>query len=318
LVANSRRTITFDDAQQAIERLQQALDRDPNFAEALAMMAGLQAFHLADTPPERVVEIREQAQQHAKRAVGLRPESCLVRVLVAFALDQLGDWAGAEREYRAALDLGCPRANLPYAQHHLAVGNFKEARRNLEAVVARDRIHPNALAFLLASHGLLGETDREAQVLDRGNALYGDGDAWWGPFHEAFFRMARTHTVDPSLARQLPSGQDWNVYLDSPRDGAAEVAKLSKTKAFERNYLKINLAYLAAFFDDDQLAMELFTAGLPNTGGIAWFMWMPLFHDMRQRPEFVQWLRDRGFVAYWDEFGWPSICRRVGENIACD
>ena len=147
--------------------------------------------------------------------------------------------------------------------------------------------------------------------------MYGDGDAWWGPFHEAYFRMARTHTVDAWFAKNLLNGQDLNVYLNSPRDGAAQVAKLSKNEAFDRNYLKINLAYLAAFFDDDKLAMELFTAGLPNTGGSAWFMWMPLFHDMRQRPEFVQWLRDRGFVAYWDEFGWPSICNRVGETITC-
>jgi hypothetical protein len=50
----------------------------------------------------------------------------------------------------------------------------------------------------------------------------------------------------------------------------------------------------------------------------AWFIWMPLLHETRQHPDFERLLVDLGLVEYWDEFGWPSICRRVDDQIECD
>jgi hypothetical protein len=46
---------------------------------------------------------------------------------------------------------------------------------------------------------------------------------------------------------------------------------------------------------------------------------MPLLDEVRRRPDFGQFLRDVGLVDYWDEFGWPSICRRrAGDFIECE
>jgi hypothetical protein len=233
----------------------------------------------------------------------------------AQVLDTSGDWVEAEREFRIALERAGRSGDLGYVFHILAVGDFEKGRSILEAILERDPIHPAALAYLVASHGLLGETAQEEEVFARGNALH--GDAWFGGLHEAYFMLARTRTLDASLARHV--GRDFSPYLDSPRAGLAEVARLAQTEGFfDTNAGKINLALWAAFFGDDDLAMQLLAAAYEHTAMNAWFIWMPLLHETRQHPEFERLLSDLGLVEYWDEFGWPSICRRVADRIQCD
>jgi TolB-like protein/DNA-binding winged helix-turn-helix (wHTH) protein len=316
LAATTREVMTAGDQTRAIELLDEALKIDPDFAEAWAAKAGSQAEFLAFSPPAQAAELGAAARRGAKRAVDLRPESIFVRAINALVLDRLGDWVEAEREYRAAFDLGGRRGNRAYVLHNVSVGYFEEARRNVEAMLERAPIDPVGLAYLLAIHGLLGETDQEEEIFARGNALH--GDAWFGGLHEFYLRLGRTRTVDASLPKR-PASHDLSVYLDSPGEGVAEIARLAQTEgSFETNVGKIHLALWAAFFGDDDLAMQLLAAAFEHTGMNTWFIWMPLFHETRQHPDFERLLLDLGLVEYWDEFGWPSICRRIDDRIECD
>ena len=43
------------------------------------------------------------------------------------------------------------------------------------------------------------------------------------------------------------------------------------------------------------------------------------FAAMRRLPEFKTYLRKIGMVDYWQEYGWPDICRPLGDNdFECD
>jgi len=47
--------------------------------------------------------------------------------------------------------------------------------------------------------------------------------------------------------------------------------------------------------------------------------WLPRAAVFRQRPEALQLFRDLGLPAYWDLYGWPSVCRRTDvNNFVCD
>jgi hypothetical protein len=40
---------------------------------------------------------------------------------------------------------------------------------------------------------------------------------------------------------------------------------------------------------------------------------------MRKLPRFKEFVRQSGLVDYWREYGWPDMCRRLGENdFECD
>jgi hypothetical protein len=48
-------------------------------------------------------------------------------------------------------------------------------------------------------------------------------------------------------------------------------------------------------------------------------IWRPVYRDMRKLPRFKEFVRQIGLVDYWREYGWPDMCRRLGENdFECD
>jgi hypothetical protein len=39
--------------------------------------------------------------------------------------------------------------------------------------------------------------------------------------------------------------------------------------------------------------------------------------ELRRHPRFAEVIRAIGLDRYWDYFGWPEMCRRVSDEIAC-
>ena len=39
--------------------------------------------------------------------------------------------------------------------------------------------------------------------------------------------------------------------------------------------------------------------------------------ELRRHPRFAEVVRAIGLDRYWDYFGWPAMCRRDGDAIAC-
>ncbi len=53
---------------------------------------------------------------------------------------------------------------------------------------------------------------------------------------------------------------------------------------------------------------------MTEQGGQAAYLWLPQLKEMRQLPEFKALLRDIGIVAHWQQYGWPDICRPLGND----
>lgn len=49
------------------------------------------------------------------------------------------------------------------------------------------------------------------------------------------------------------------------------------------------------------------------------YLWLPQFKQVRRLPEFKTLLREIGIAAYWQEYGWPAVCRPLpGDDFECD
>ena len=56
-----------------------------------------------------------------------------------------------------------------------------------------------------------------------------------------------------------------------------------------------------------------------SSPGQIYALWRPVYRDMRKLPRFKEFARQIGLVDYWKQYGWPDICRPVGENdFECD
>jgi hypothetical protein len=103
--------------------------------------------------------------------------------------------------------------------------------------------------------------------------------------------------------------------LDTP---AAATAELRAVFAGNAAVDRLVVALLAAYLGDQQLALDALRDDvlLPTH---AHHIWRPIFRELRQREDFKGLLRDEGFVAYWQEFGWPDLCRPAGsDDFVCD
>ncbi len=43
-------------------------------------------------------------------------------------------------------------------------------------------------------------------------------------------------------------------------------------------------------------------------------MWTPKLKHFRHSEAFRQRVRDTGVLGYWQEHGWPDLCRPLGED----
>ncbi|HJR06835.1 MAG TPA: protein kinase [Pyrinomonadaceae bacterium] len=135
-----------DDMQRAIDYLEQAVDKDPSFAKAYAGLAD--CYTLRDNVAygtSGVKEAMNKAGYNARKAVEAGdslPESHTSLGMVKLRYEW--DWAGAEREFRRAIELNPDYAPAHYWYSNLlaAMRRFDESIREADAAKSLDPYSP--------------------------------------------------------------------------------------------------------------------------------------------------------------------------------
>lgn len=121
---------------KAIEHLQQAVDKDGNFAIAQALLAD--CYHISSgilrSNPEQAATDRQRAETAAMKAIALDETLAEAHTVMAGILANRGDGDGASKEYRRALLL-----NPSYATAHVRYAHFLFARLDLDGAVRETR-----------------------------------------------------------------------------------------------------------------------------------------------------------------------------------
>jgi TolB-like protein/DNA-binding winged helix-turn-helix (wHTH) protein/Tfp pilus assembly protein PilF len=130
---------TLDDTNRSIAFYQQAIQADPEYAEAYAAMGD--AYVLLSSYGNSPTESLEKAEAAAQRALQLGGGMAEAHtVLGAVKTDRDWDWAAAEVEYRHALELNpsYPTARHWYSLHLSRVGKMQEAEVEIQRARALD------------------------------------------------------------------------------------------------------------------------------------------------------------------------------------
>ncbi|HEY6618335.1 MAG TPA: TIR domain-containing protein [Steroidobacteraceae bacterium] len=157
---------------EGVVLFQQALDHDPAFADAAAMLARTymaQVFAGYLAPVAGV----EQARRTASAALKLDPTNVLAHVTMAQIHEVYDwDWAGAQRELQHAATLAPSDADVLGGEAELseALGRWDDALRQIKAALAKDPINPSTLSELFGiqwSRGHFPEAEAaERRVMD--------------------------------------------------------------------------------------------------------------------------------------------------------
>ena len=180
---------TRESIYKALDQFNQAVAKDPNYAQAYAGLAYAYVL-LFDrgwiSPDEASPKIRSAAQ----RAIELDPTLAEPHAALA-ALKELADWdwAGAEAEYRKAIGLNPNDATSHhwYALLLQNLGRFKEALAEIEKALALDpaspQINANHAEILIDMHrydDALAELNRLIAANPEFPVYYGTrGNLYW-------------------------------------------------------------------------------------------------------------------------------------------
>ena len=75
----------------------------------------------------------------------------------------------------------------------------------------------------------------------------------------------------------------------------------------------------AVYFGDFDFAMDAIEKGNETDSGFFRVLWCPAMQKTRQTTRFKEFAREVGLVDYWKEYGWPDLCRPVGDDdFVCD
>jgi len=130
---------TLEGLQQSIDFFNQAIEKDPRYALAYAGLADAYAL-LADFNVLPTREVTPKIQSAAAKALDLDNTLAEAHTSLAWANFHVWDWAGADREFKRALELN-PRyatAHLWYGEYLWALGRFDDAQAEINRALEQN------------------------------------------------------------------------------------------------------------------------------------------------------------------------------------
>jgi hypothetical protein len=129
---------------------------------------------------------------------------------------------------------------------------------------------------------------------------------------------------EPAGASEIPISGPINptmlANLDDRQAALNELRRLSADavdSALPTN--RRDIAIWAAHFGDPDLALDMIRSAILDQPGQAVYLWLPQFRAMRRQQGFKKLMREIGIVAYWKQYGFPTICKPAqDDDFECD
>ncbi len=300
---------------QSIPFFERATRLDPNYAAAWAQL-GLRtsATQWDANNPEEASEARERGYGFVLKAVELDSESAQSHSMLGTMLLGRWDWIGSEEAHAKALSLLADRSNLTqYGNMLMRAGRTAEAAIQLDAAQAVEplggqptfrRLHVSLAQGRFAEAREMAEwssapENRLAIELNEGDSV---------EIKAALSAMPQTTISTTVLYSPVLSN------FDTPEMVLSTLRSVYANESAEWPGKLHDIALLAAYFDDPDLAFETIAGEVRSTNVRRQALWYPIMSEMRQLPEFKELVTDLNLVEYWRAYGWADACRPLGDD----
>jgi len=292
---------------RAKEYFEKAIEKDPSYAPAYGSLALLyMGMRGSSTRDPR--DIRLQARQWAEKALMLDDTLAEAHSALARAAQQEWDWAGAEREYRRAIEFNpsYPVAHIWYAQYLWAMQRSEEAVAQAKRAQQLDPVSPYVNTWAGAAYFYAGRADEGMASMQKALELdpnFSDASLVLaraylaqGMYQQAISELEKVRMLNGK--ESLVLGALAHVYA---RAGQREEAlkllgELKRIEAEERGFVPpfgIIWAY-AGLGDKEQAFAWLERAYEERADRIVWLNSDPLLEPLRSDPRFLDLVRRVG------------------------
>ena len=305
----------------AIAHLQAAVMRAPEFGAGWASLSLAHETAVWYTTREQRAMLGDAMANMlvaAERAAALDPDAALTLHAEANVARGEARYAKAEQLYKRAIqaDPTYPDVREDYAELLNNVGRHEDS-----LVAARELVELEPfVAIFLWRIGMVGaSTGRRAlvdEVRDRIRkvdpafrwGVLGDfyQEYWQGRIEPARSALAEAMRFSPEVSAQHEELFRWAEREPGIDDAAA------RRIVWERPEYVIYAAHRGdadlffAFFESEERSLWRYTLYL--------YLARPIARPMLADPRAKEMLTRCGFVAYWREKGWPSLCRPLGDD----
>lgn len=308
------------DYEKAWALSKEAIALDPQYYDALFIHASVNAI-LVGMP-----EIGMTSQQHyrlameiTERMIQLQPNSPEGYILKASVHSSSREWGKAAEEIERVRELGTPLADMRFlVSVLLSLGDFEAATDILEANLRTEPINLYARGFLLVAHELTGNRLHSRQEYELGEELT---SVWWGDSANIFLALGRDEPVQDidqiqRISEKLRTSlRNMNEdRLDLVRADLRQYAGSEARKPSESLYYSA----IAAHLDEKELALVLMKDALESAWLSFYWLWLPVFDEVRQQEGFIALLQESGIPDHWDRHGWPAMCQPQDSTISCN
>lgn len=320
------------DIDQAIDDLEFAVERDPDFAEAWAFLAA--SYWLVGNTGYATNRVRSQtvtlAGPAVDRALALKPDIAIGLALKGRLIID-SDAPGRVAEGIALMERAVAQPapdttpklwlsliwmELGYLDRALPL---QQSAHRLDPLVG---INSGALGLTLAHQG-----QAAAGIELTLEAVERDGLPVWhnmiavDRFH-AGDRLGAAKLIEasvPLFSDRFSAERELAIGLaETLRDPTIEQAYLNRTSDGIRDSYALSASLM---FDGGASAFALLEQGRANAWVIINSAWLPSMRWLREDPRHFALMQRRGRVEYWESHGWPRGCVPVdgpqGRHLSC-
>lgn len=293
-----------DGWKKAAQSFQKAIDRDANYASAYAGLAEAYSLlgYFVDIIPK---EGYEKGQAAAERALALDNASAEAHTAMGFVNWMRRDFAGAEREYRKAIDLNpnLAVAHKHYSEFLASVGRFSEAEEQVRRAQDLDPLS-------LQTNSWLGDLYFYQREYDRAIAQHKKVLEIVPEYADAHQSLADDYFAKGMCREGLREGgeyirimgfpeieeQSHKTYATSGCNGVyRERIKKQSDPADMVNYFPYQVAQDYARLGDKEKALYWLSRCYNEGVGMNFVKFDPAFDGLRSEPRFLDLLKLMGF-----------------------
>lgn len=313
---------TRESVTRAISLLEEAVDLDPAFLDARALLATNYLTMSLYNGPARP-EWEDKARSAATRVLTEDPDNGLALATMGMLNNKPGKWLESRRFLERAYENAGAKTTIYrwYGLHLLGMGYPEDALAVLKKAESIDPLDPNLHNLIARANAPQGNYDEslkhELLAVENGLPV---NIANVAVLHMLMGEWGKALALEPQIeALGEPIYGSYPEVVEAYRRGETPEGLLAMAPAAISGETPRSLAFDFLWFGewDIYLAVaegEFFHQKTDGADQLFDF-WEAFAGPLRKKPEFRQLVADLGLPEYWDEYGWPTeYCRRTAPD----